>query len=135
MKTFALASLAAIALLAQDPPAQQRPTFKSGIDVVPVDVSVVDRTGRPIADLESSDFTLAVDGKPRRIASAQFISVARSVDEAPPVPLNYSTNVTSAGGRLIAVVVDQGNISAGTGKLAVDAAKRFVGGLNPADRV
>jgi VWFA-related protein len=135
MKTFALASLAAIALLAQDPPAQQRPTFKSGIDVVPVDVSVVDRTGRPIADLESSDFTLVVDGKPRRIASAQFISVARNVDEAPPVPLNYSTNVTSAGGRLIAVVVDQGNISAGTGKLAVDAAKRFVGGLNPADRV
>ncbi len=102
---------------------------------MPVDVSVVDKTGRPLRDLTAADFTLTVDGKPRRIASAQFISVARHADEAAPVPLNYSSNAGATGGRLIAIVIDQGNISAGSGKLVIDAAKRFIGGLNRADRV
>ena len=55
-------------------PQPPRTTFKSNVDLVPVDVNVVDRDGRPVADLRVEDFTLAVDGKPRRIVSAQFIT-------------------------------------------------------------
>jgi hypothetical protein len=43
---------------------------------VPVDVNVnvIDKSGRPVPDQAAGDFTLTVDGKPRRAVSAQFIS-------------------------------------------------------------
>jgi VWFA-related protein len=135
MKTFAIATVVATLSLASQDPQPPRPTFKTGVDVVPVDVSVVDRSGRPVSDLAAADFVLTVDGKPRRIASAQYISFARPTEEVPAAPLHYTSNEAATGGRLVALVIDQGNIGAGTGKLAIDAAKRFIGGLNQPDRV
>jgi hypothetical protein len=32
-------------------PAQGPPTFRSGVNIVPVDVRVIDRDGKPVADL------------------------------------------------------------------------------------
>ena len=66
-------------LAAQDQP-PPKPTFKSAVDLVPVDVDVIDKSGRPVPHLAAGDFTLTVDGKPRRAVSAQFISVDRAVD-------------------------------------------------------
>ncbi len=60
----------------------QTPTFKSAVDLVPVDVSIVDKTGRPVRGLEVSDFVLSIDGRPRKVESAQFISSA-SADPPP----------------------------------------------------
>ena len=117
--------------------AQQVPApapFRSSVDLVPVDVNIVDRTGRPVGGLEAGDFVLAVDGRPRRIATAQYIPAA-AAPTGPPAPTYYSSNVAAAGGRLITLVVDQGSIGAGRGKLALDAASRFIAGLGPADRV
>src|SRR3954467_9668616 len=116
----------------QQPP---RTTFRSTVDLVPVDVNVIDKTGRPVSDLAAEDFTLSVDGKPRRIASAQFISVSRAMETAPPSPREYTSNAGAAGGRLVMLVIDAGNIGAGRGKAAIEAAKRFVGSLSPADRI
>jgi VWFA-related protein len=135
MKLLAPAVVLATVLSAQE--AQQpRPTFKSAVDLVPVDVTVVDEgTGRPVSGLTAADFVLTVDGKARRIGSVEFISLARHIEEHPAVPLHYSSNAAAVGGRLIALAIDQGNIGAGTGKLAIDAAKRFVAAMNPADRI
>src|SRR5262245_21926591 len=115
---FVLATAAVLS--AQDKPApapaaQPPQTFKSSVDLVPVDVNVVDRDGRPIADLTAQDFSLKVDGKPRRIASAQFVAVTRNVEREPINP-DYSANPKSAGARLVMLVVDQGNIGASRGK-------------------
>lgn len=117
-------------------PTQPQPpkTFKSSVDLVPVDVNVVDRTGRPVADLTAQDFALKVDGKPRRIASAQFIAVTRDVERA-AIPADYSSNSAGTGARLIMIVVDQGNIGTARGKYAIDAARRFIGRLSASDRV
>src|SRR6476619_766285 len=134
MKVLAAALGLGVLLAAQDPQAPKT-TFKSAVDLVPVDVNVIDKTGRPVADLAADDFSLTVDGKPRRIASAQFISVERAIETAPPKPLEYNSNAGAAGGRLVMLVIDAGNIGAGRGKPAIDAAKRFIGTLNPADRV
>jgi VWFA-related protein len=138
-----LAAAAAVALLVlgavertdgrQDQP--PRTTFRSTVDLVPVDVNVIDKSGRPVSDLAAEDFTLSVDGRPRRIASAQFISVSRAIETAPPQPLEYNSNAGAAGGRLVMLVIDSGNIGAGRGKAAIEAAKRFVASLRPADRV
>jgi VWFA-related protein len=135
MKGLAAAIAATVLLAGQQPEQPPRTTFRSAVDLVPVDVSVLDKNGRPVSDLTAGDFTLAVDGKPRRIASAQFVSVDRALEAAPSKPVEYDSNRGSTGGRLFMLVVDAGNISAGRGKSAVEAAKRFVNRLNRADRV
>jgi VWFA-related protein len=143
MKSLAASALivaSTVAVAAQDPSAssQQQPppqTFRSSVDLVPVDVNVIGRDGRPIADLTEQDFSLKVDGKARRITSAQFIGVTRGVERPAKEPDNFSSNPPSTGARLIMLVVDQGNIGAARGKYAIDAASRFIGRLTPDDRV
>jgi len=138
---IAIVALAAAGAGAQTPPPQepqdQRPavTFRTGVDLVAVDVSVVDREGRPVADLTPEDFELKVDGKPRTLVSAQFIRQVRQVAAPGPRDASFSSNVGASSGRLIMMVVDQANIRRGSGKTVVDAATRFIDKLNPADRV
>ena len=134
MRALAVA-LSMAMLAASQEPQPPRPTFKSTVDLVPVDVSVVDKNGRPVSDLAAQDFTLLVDGKPRRIASAEFISIANTTEAAPARTVEYSSNAGAAGGRLIMLVVDAENIGIGRGKTAIEAARRFIGTLNRADRV
>src|SRR3954466_14416870 len=115
VRTERLAAAAAILCLAirvaaQSPPPPQKPVFTSAVDVVSVDVTVVDKYGRPVEDLGRDDFTLTVDGQPRKIATAQF--VAGRGDAAPaaaaPVPAtslpDFSTNTVQAG-RLVGLVI------------------------------
>ena len=130
--TLALVFLDILVTVAQEQPPK---TFRSSVDLVPVDVNVVDSTGRPVADLTVDDFSLAVDGKPRRIVSAQFITVARNTDAPESPATNYSSNSAAPGGRLIMIVIDLGNIGAGRGKYAIEAASRFIGRLSKSDRV
>lgn len=141
---FALLAFAPLALRAQaedsggvqQKPAQlPRPTFSSSVDIVSVDVNVLDRNGRPVRDLSAADFTLSVDGRPRKIASAQFISVTAPTTPAEPAPAHYTTNVAAANGRLIVIVVDRGSIAPVRSKDVLAAAARFVDGLAPTDRV
>src|SRR3954466_7406859 len=113
----ALGASATVAAQDQPPTPAPTPTFRSSVDLVPGDVNIVDRTGKPVTGLESKDFVLTIDGRPRRIASAQYVP-ATEPPGGPPPATYYSSNVAAAGGRLIMLVVDQGNIGAGRGKLA-----------------
>lgn len=45
---------------------EQRPTFRSGVDLIAVDVQVVDRDGRPVAGLTADRFEVSIAGKRRR---------------------------------------------------------------------
>jgi VWFA-related protein len=63
----------------QAPPAQQPPqgqpppVFRAGVKLVRVDVSVMSRDGRPMADLTADDFEVAEDGVPQKVETAQFV--------------------------------------------------------------
>ncbi len=59
----------------------QLPTLKSGVELIAVDVEVVAGNGEPIAGLQPSDFDVRIDGKVRRVVSADFVryNVATSV--------------------------------------------------------
>jgi VWFA-related protein len=120
--------------------AQQSPVFRSGVDLVTVDATVVDGTGQPIQGLTAADFALNVDGQPRRIVSVQYVSrgadpmrVAAAASDAPPTA-TASTNEAAADGRLVLVAVDQANIRRLEGRQALRAAERFIDSLGPADR-
>lgn len=120
---------------AQQQPAPP-PAFRSSVDLVPVDVSVIAGDGKPVAGLKAEDFSLTVDGRPRRVASAEFLSAGResSATAARTAPISYSTNADT-GGRLILLVVDQASIGPGRGRAAMESAIRFISQLSPADKI
>jgi VWFA-related protein len=127
----------------------QQPVFRSGVDLVTVDVLVVDKDGRPIPELKAEDFTITVDGKARRIASVEYMSHFDRFATAPDrtqVPnlrqedrvmmrSEYSSNTKSPPGRLFVLVVDSGNMTRGGGRGAMEAAGLFVQKLAPNDLV
>ena len=134
----ALPGLAALLIAAnataQQPPSAGQAKFKTESEVVAVDVSVLDRDGRPVDNLTPRDFRILVDGQPRRITSAEFVRQAPSARTAPPSPY-YSSNLHAANGRLVMLVVDQGSISPGRVRAVAESAARFLKRLSPVDRV
>ena len=55
----------------------QVPTFRSGVDLIAVDVQVVDGTGKPIPSLTPINFDVTIAGKRRRVVSADYIESTR----------------------------------------------------------
>ena len=53
--------------------APQGPTFRSGVNLVRVDVSVTGRDGKAIADLQPSDFEIEEDGVAQTAETVQFL--------------------------------------------------------------
>ena len=119
--------------------AQQRPTFRSGIDLIEVDASVIDGDGLPIADLQPSDFSVTVDGEPRRVLQAHFDLLRPERDAGRPTPVAedvfYTSNTEATRGRLIVIAVDEESILFGEGRHVMRAAGEFVDSLSPGDRV
>ncbi len=61
------------------------PHFQVGVDLVPVDVSVLDRKGNPVLDLQRSDFTVLEDGVEQDVLHFSLERFAtRSEPELPP---------------------------------------------------
>jgi VWFA-related protein len=116
---------------------QSQPTFRSGVDLIRIDVSVADKNGRPAADLTADDFVVTIDGTPRRVASARFYGPDAEVGPAAPpsaVP-TYATNRSSGPGRVVIFVVDLESMSPGYEKLLLETAGSLVDGLAPGDAV
>ena len=102
-----------------------------------MELIVVDGDGRPIRDLRPSDFELQVEGRPRHVASAEFVPVAAEPDEPVPPPREtaFTTNELVRPGRLVLLVVDTANIEMFSGRDTMQAAARVLGRLGPTDRV
>ncbi len=116
--------------------AQGRPTFRSGVDLVTVDATVLGRDGAPLESLGADDFKLEVDGRSRRVISAQFVSQAARDSHASLLPAaHFSSNQEGDPGRLVVVAVDEAHIRRLEGRPAREAASRFINALDPADRV
>jgi VWFA-related protein len=143
----ALASAAALAAQSPaslQPPQPQPPVFRTGVELVSVDVTALDADGRQMTDLTPDDFQVEVDGDPRQVVSAEYV---RSVDPLrvigvprqpapPPDEAFFSSNAKGAPrGRLIVLLVDQGNIRTGAARAAMTSAKQFVDTLTAEDRV
>jgi VWFA-related protein len=98
-----------------------------------------------LTGLASADFTLLVDGKPRAITTADLLSYSAETGDAPPanvdpaelalIASSYSSNAGTLPGRLFVLAIDQGNMTLGGGRGAMEAVGRFVDRLAPADRV
>ncbi len=116
-----------------------RPVFRSGADLVRLDVRVFDANGRPIRDLRADEIELTEDGRSRPILLFQHI-------EEPSGPIaevarrtiagEVSTNQGAPRGHLYVLVFDQHHIASGNEQRARIAAERFLRTrVRPGDRV
>src|SRR5438105_14896919 len=86
-----IAALSIVLIIVIGRPAQdkQAPTFRTQIDAVSVDVSVLDKHRHPIVGLGADDFTILVDGHARPIvafAAVDALASKRRVTQFPSSP-------------------------------------------------
>ena len=67
----------------QDKPAP----FRVAVDVVAVDVQVIDKNGHPVPDLGPEKFSVTINGRRRRILSAERIGSEGATVRSPPPSL------------------------------------------------
>ena len=115
--------------------AQEPAIFRSGVDLLTIDATVVGGDGLPDQGLDASDFVLKVDGRQRRVVSAQFVRSTVSTPAPRALAAHFSSNEFSDPGRFVVVAVDEPHIRRVEGHAALRAASDFVDGLDPLDRV
>ncbi len=131
--------------------AQQRPVFRSGRDVISVDVVVRDKSGAVVRGLTASDFEVREDGRVQEVVSFSFEEItakplnavasagllegveakmagdtarpATTNTPAPPVPM---TSDMLAGHRLITLLFDVSSMQPEDVQRAVDSARKYV---------
>lgn len=132
LSLVALACLAPAAAVAQERQAPP-PLFRSGVDIVTVDVTVLSRGGDPVAGLGIDDFVLTVDGKPRKI-----LALLPTKSGIPEKPVDGGPILPTASlytPRRFVIVVDREHLPLGESQQAMAAAARFLDTLPPDDRV
>jgi VWFA-related protein len=135
------ADAAAIVGSAQDP--QRPPIFRTAVDLVQFDVSVLDKQRRPIRGLTAADFTVLEDGKAQPIAA--FAAV--DVPSAPPPGATWMRKVTPdvqtndlaqhPEGRLFLILIDDAMLpfdDLRSARSAKDIARSVVDRLGPSDQ-
>jgi VWFA-related protein len=132
---------ATLALRAQDPqdPARQLPVFRSGVDLVIVDVTVVDRNGAPIRGLTADDFDVKLDGKPGRVQALDFLEFgAVSGTEASATSATTARAAAtgaSRGGRVFLLLVDDLSYRPRASASVAVTAQRLLDAVQPNDLV
>ncbi|HET7619231.1 MAG TPA: VWA domain-containing protein [Vicinamibacterales bacterium] len=111
----------------QQPP-QQPPTFKSGTQVVEVDVRVFDKNGHFVTDLRPEDFEVTEDGKPQTIQSLTLVGAERPepVPAAPTAPAAPAPAAASAPRQTWIFLFDTMHLSPGGLRNTREAVAHFV---------
>lgn len=116
--------------------ADQQPTFKSGIDLVSIDVAVLDKTGAPVPALGPDDFIVTAGRKSRRIVGVDFVTSA-----SPSRAADFRTAPAASGNRRLVAprtvifLVDMEQVPAGGGRTVMKGLAEYLDKLSPQDRV
>jgi len=118
----------------------QQPTFRGGITLLTVDVTVLDRDGNPVPGLTANDFDVKLDGHVQPVRIVTYEHVAAPAALARPVaggaPTRETTNAAPAGDpRIFVVLIDDLSMTPSRGKRMIVAADRFIAGLPASDIV
>jgi len=115
--------------------AQAPPRFRTGVDIVVVEATVLDRDGAVAAGLGPADFAVEIDGKPREIVAADLVRHESADGESSTsVSPEITSNQQAVAGRSILIVIDHVSLRA-EGLGMIEAASRWVGTLGAVDRV
>jgi VWFA-related protein len=123
-----------VPLLAQQ---QQPPVFRTGVNVVTLDVTAVDKDGKPIKGLKADDFVVTLEGQTRAVQTVDFIefgsgsAVAAGSGTAPSKP-NASSRRER---RVVVMLFDDLSIKPGASKGLMVAAERTLAQFGPDDLI
>jgi VWFA-related protein len=125
---------ASLALAIPQQPAQEPPPgrIRVTVEVVPVDVQVLDRTGQPVPNLGPEKFSVTINGRRRRVVSAEQIRTDTS-DEGPGTVSSGLAAVAPK--RVIMLAVDCISFDATGSRDVIQSISAFVRGLQPDDYV
>jgi VWFA-related protein len=127
--------------VAPSPPQTQPPTYRSGVDLITIDVTVLTRGGDPVTGLAKEDVSVTVDGRSRQVVSLQLVQryVPATSPASTPSPLTATPPTTApidqVQRRRFLLVVDRNHIPAGEGQAFLEAAAAFVDQLPADDQV
>ena len=143
--------LSALSLAGSAQQTQQLQTFKSGVDLILIEATVLDKDGKPLADLTAKDFSIKLGGKTRSVAAAEYIragraaaGVAQPTTQSAPSATGSTSSDESLGiaraqlggsDRTFILAVDVDNIRSGAGRNALVDVAEYVASLPPADRI
>ena len=152
-RSLATVLVAAMLLGAAGAAQERRPTFRSGRDLVSVDVVVRDRNGEIVRDLTAADFEVREDGRVQQVLGLSFQEITgaavapattaellagveeRMEDPAALAPTPM-TAADVAGRRLLVLLFDLSSMQPEEVQRAVDSAKTFVEEqMSPADMI
>src|SRR3982750_4922536 len=132
-----IALAVAVLYLQSAAPQTPLPTFRTGIDVVQLDVTVLDKDRHPVKGLTAADFTILDRGKPQPIVAFSAVDVPAPVTYSAPwmreAPLDVVSNVENR--RLVTIVMDDAytDFNPDMAKRAKAIARNAVDELGPAD--
>jgi VWFA-related protein len=133
-----LAAGAAAFISAQAPEPQA--SFRAGVTVVQVDVTVLDDQRRPVRGLKASDFTVLEDGKPRGIVAFTPVDLPPRMTAGTGTPAwasqvasDVATNDLPPEGRLVVIAFDW-SIRFDDSQTARKIAAAAINSLGPGDQ-
>ena len=116
----------------QQQPQEQSQRIRVTVEVVPVDVQVLDRTGQPVPGLGPDKFTVTINGKRRRVISAEQIRSDANDEGAGPASGSPASTTPK---RVIMLAVDCISFDATASREVIQSVAVFVKGLQPDDYV
>lgn len=128
------AVMSAVFVVSAEQAPSSQPVFRSGVELVTIDVVATTRDGKPIHNLKAGDFELYEDDVRQEIRTFEFINFS-SPPPLPPLPPGLSTNALEPGG-IFTVVIDEIGIQVDDVQAVRRAAQRFFDEtLEPNDHV
>jgi VWFA-related protein len=136
--TLLATAVVGVVVAAQTP---QAPVFRAGVELVAVEVQVLGRDGTPIPRLDTTHFEVRIDGRVRRVATANLVDFSASTP--PPLGTVLPTVNTDLGPlpvaspfeRTFILAFDELSFRVIGGRMASEAAQKFVDRLRPEDLV
>lgn len=142
MFALLVAAMVGVAVVAQEPPAivPQAPVFRSGVDSVSVDVAVVGRDGRAVADLTAADFEVREGGKLQTVDTFKFVRTDDGLDDprAAREILSFDDHRTEAAredNRLFVIFLDDYHVRRENSVRLREQLAQFLRQLSPHDLV
>jgi VWFA-related protein len=115
-------------ILGEQPQQQQTqvPIFRSAVTLVPIDVRVTDKSGKPVTDLKQDEFAITEDGVKQDIRhiSVQMLTAQKVEADTNLVLRETAINLEPQTNRIFLIVLGRGKLQEPS--RAVDALIRFV---------
>jgi len=140
-------------VIAQEPQ-QPRPTFRSGRDLVSVDIVVRDKSGNIVKGLTAADFEVREDGRPQEVLGLSYQEISdtgtrpmavtellagveeRMADTASAPAAKPMTAKDVAGRRLMVLLFDTSSMQPEDVQRAIDSANKYVSEqMSPSDLI